>query len=160
MTSLHQYMFAFTCLTHSASFLILSLDRAMRKEFGLSIAEQDLLSQLSARGEKLRFVDLSERMSLSKAGITKMMDRLEKEGLVKRQPSTQDRRALNALPTKKGEALVGKTRTLLRGWVKTHLADFLSENEIRQLTGILQKVLEGNGRWEIHQRQLTKCPSK
>lgn len=160
MTSPHQYMFAWASLIHSSSYILLGLDRAMRDEFGLSIVEQDLLSQLSLRGEKLRFVDLSERINLSKAGITKMMDRLEKGGLVKRQPSAQDRRAINAILTKKGEELVGKTRTLHRGWVKSHFADFLTEGEIRQLTGILQKILEGNGRWEIHERQLTKSPLK
>lgn len=160
MTSLHEYMFAWVSLIHSGSYLLLTLDRAMRGEFGLSIAEQDMLSQLGLRGEMLRFVDLSERMNLSKAGITKMMDRLEKDGLVRRQPAAQDRRALNAVLTKKGEELVGKTRTLLRGWVKAHFADFLTESETRQLTGILQKILAGNGRWEIHQRQFTKAPGK
>lgn len=158
MAAQHEYMFAWVNLLYSAGFLLTGLNKEMREAFGLSIAEQDLLSQIEFRGDKLRFVDLSQRMNLSKAGITKMMDRLEKMKLVKRMPSAKDRRALNARLTKKGEGLVPRTRHLLRGWVKEHFAAHLSDREIRQLTDALQKVLAGNERKEFLNQQVRKPP--
>lgn len=151
------FMFAWVSLTHAGAFLLQGIDAAMREEFGLSIAEQDLLSQLSLRGDRLRFVDLSQRMNISKPGVTKMIDRLEKMKLVERRPSTKDRRAINAVLTKKGTALVPKTRSLLRGWVKAHFGDFLTDQEHVRLTGLLRKVLEGNNRWQVQEAQLKAC---
>jgi DNA-binding MarR family transcriptional regulator len=144
----HEYMLAWASLVHTGTFLAAALDARFKDELGLSVVEQDLLSQVDKSGGSLRMVDLSRLTFLSKAGITKMVDRLESDGYVVRRPSQEDRRVINAELTEEGRAVLGRSRRLLEGWVAANFAEFLSPDEIRTLGSALRKILEGHGRWE------------
>lgn len=141
-------MLAWASLIHAGTFLAAALDRHLREELGLSVIEQDLLSQVDKSGGTLRMVDLSRLTFLSKAGITKMVDRLEADGYVVRRPSKEDRRVINAELTDHGREVLGRSRRLLRAWVGANFAEHLSARETRDLGAVLRKLLEGHGRWE------------
>jgi DNA-binding MarR family transcriptional regulator len=144
----HEYMLAWASLVHAGTFLAAALDRHLSEELGLSLVEQDLLSQVDKSGGRLRMVDLSRLTFLSKAGITKMVDRLESDGHVARRPSREDRRVINAELTDEGRDVLGRSRQLLRAWVKANFAEHLSPEETREFGAALRKLLEGHGRWE------------
>ncbi len=144
----HEYMLAWASLIHAGTFLAAELQAHFKEELGLSLPEQDLLSQVDKSGGRLRMVDLSRLTFLSKAGITKMVDRLEFGGLVARRPSREDRRVINAELTDEGRDVLERSRRLLRAWVKANFSAHLSPEEIRELGGTLRRILEGHSRWE------------
>jgi DNA-binding Lrp family transcriptional regulator len=94
--STHDFMMTWVSLVHAGSYLPNALSQHLRDELGISLPEQDLLKQLGVAGGELMLVELSRRIYLSKAGVTKMMDRLESAGLVTRERSKSDRRVINA----------------------------------------------------------------
>src|SRR3954453_4697001 len=66
-------------------------------EHGLSTVDFNVLVRLSRSPEqRLRMSDLAAQTSLSTSGVTRVVDRLEKEGLVVRENCPTDRRALFA----------------------------------------------------------------
>jgi DNA-binding MarR family transcriptional regulator len=72
-------------------------------EFGLSETEYEVLLRLGRTpGGRLRMSDLSAQTSLSTSGITRVVDRLERDGLVSRASCKTDRRGTWAQITESG----------------------------------------------------------
>jgi len=140
MASLHDTMLTWVSLVHAGTYLL--------GEVGLSVPEQDLLSRLDRARRPLRMVQLAERLYFSKAGITKMVDRLADAGLLERRPDPEDRRAVNLALTDAGTRRLAESRESLRDWVRANLAAHLGDTEIRELGRLLRKLLEGHDRWE------------
>lgn len=93
------------------------LDEELRAEHSLSLAEYDALVQLAqAAGRRLRMNQLADRVVLSRSGITRLIDRLEADGLVARSSCPTDARGAEAVLTEAGRAkLRAAAATHLRG---------------------------------------------
>ena len=143
----NEFMMAWVSLVHAGSYLPSALSQHLQDELGISLPEQDLLKQLGAEQDGLKLVELSRRIFLSKAGVTKMMDRLETAGFVARERSTTDRRVINAKLTRAGEQTLQRSRKLLVAWVKTNFADHLDGEQLPALGAALEAVLQGHNRW-------------
>jgi len=144
----HDYMLTWVSLVHAGTYLPAALSQHLQDELGISLAEQDLIKQLAVAGGTLKLVELSRRIYLSKAGVTKMMDRLENAGLVERARSKSDRRVINAQLTAAGKKTFQRSLKLLGTWVKANLADHLSEKQLHALRDALESVLQGHDRWD------------
>src|ERR1043165_973897 len=69
---------------------------------GLSWPKLSALKVLADAGESLPLGQLAERLSCVKSNITQLVDRLEADGLVSRQPDPNDRRSRLAVMTAAG----------------------------------------------------------
>ena len=89
----------------------------------LSLASYDVLVQLAeAPGQRLRMTELADAVLLSRSGVTRLVDRLEKSGLVARGRVDSDGRGVVAVLTQYGfERLKAATGTHLSG-VARHFA--------------------------------------
>ena len=70
---------------------------------GLSLAKLGVLHPLAEAREPLPLSELAQRQHCVRSNITQLVDRLEKEGLVRRRPDPQDRRGVLAALTPAGE---------------------------------------------------------
>ena len=59
-----------------------------------------------ARGRRVRMAELADSLTLTRGGLTKLVDRLEAAGLLRREPADDDRRGLYAVLTEPGEELL------------------------------------------------------
>ena len=82
---------------------------------------------------------LGERVQLTSATLTGIIDRLENLGFAERRASREDRRAVLICLTGKGRQVVGEIKPLLAGANQEFLAG-LSPREQKQLRGLLQKL--------------------
>ena len=79
------------------------LDEDLRAEHDLSLAEYDALLQLAeAPGRRLRMHQLADRVLLSRSGVTRLIDRLVRDGSVERDPCLSDARGAEAVLTQAG----------------------------------------------------------
>lgn len=70
---------------------------------GLSPVEFEVLTRLArSPGRQLRMTDLAAQTSLSTSGVTRVVDRLERDGLVTRRACATDRRISYAVITAAG----------------------------------------------------------
>jgi DNA-binding MarR family transcriptional regulator len=118
-----------------------NLESDLLLEHDLALASYDVLTQLSdAPDRRLRMNDLADRVLLSRSGLTRLIDRLQREGLVHREACTSDARGLYAVLTDTGSArLADATPTYLRG-VRTQVLDILAPAELRQCAVMLAKL--------------------
>lgn len=108
---------------------------------GMTLAEFDVLIQLRlAPDHRLRMTDLSERVRLSPSGITRLVDRLAKTGLVKRGRCASDRRGTWAILTAAGRGRIDRVTPIhLRG-VRDHFARRISAVQMSNLAAALEGV--------------------
>ncbi len=115
---------------------------------GLSLGEHELLMRLGSTPDgRLRMLDLSSLLLLSKSGITRVVDRLEKRGLVERRMSDTDRRVILACLTDVGIDAMNAARPVIAEGIDEFFSHHLTDAEIARLRTLLRKVLEGNGEW-------------
>ena len=126
-----------------------SLEQQLQRECELSLPEQEVLARLGEAEEgRLRMADLASQMLVSKSGVTRLIDRLEKQTLVSRGECLTDRRVTYAVITDAGYERLRKSRPVLARAIETTFSSFLNDSDIRALRRVLRKVLEGNGKWD------------
>lgn len=118
------------------------LERELQAEQAMGLAEYEVLLNLAYSGERrMRMSDLADRLALSRSGATRLIDRLEREGLVERVSCETDRRGQWAHLTEAGvERLRGASPTHLRG-IGEHFLDRIPATELRALRATLNRVL-------------------
>jgi DNA-binding MarR family transcriptional regulator len=110
-------------------------------EHGLTLNDYEVLLHLSrAEGQRLRRVDLAERVLLTPSGITRLLEALEHGGYVERASFESDARVTYAQLTGDGEAK-------LRAAAETHVAGIreffrgrFSKDEVQALGGLLERL--------------------
>jgi DNA-binding MarR family transcriptional regulator len=123
------------------------LDRELREVHGISLGDYDVLVHLSeAPTGSLRMSELAERVLLSRSGITRRLDRLVVDGMVRRTPCADDRRGAMAQITEAGwQRLAAAAPTHVAG-VRRYVIDPLGD-----LAGLadglerIEKALESGG---------------
>ena len=89
-------------------------------------------------------VDIAQALRISKAGITKMVGRLEEQGHVRRKTSAEDGRVKNVVLTTKGTNRLKKTRPHLSQWLNQHFTDVFNDQELKTLNKAMLKLIEAN----------------
>ncbi|MBB5774632.1 MarR family winged helix-turn-helix transcriptional regulator [Nonomuraea jabiensis] len=107
----------------------------------LPLASYEVLARLAEAPERrLRMNDLAGRVLLSRSGLTRLIDRLQRDGLVSREACADDARGLFAVLTDAGAArLAEATPTYLRG-VRTQFLDLLGAEEITRVRAMVAKL--------------------
>ena len=122
--------------------VVRALEADLQAEHDLPLASYDVLVQLSeAPDRRLRMTELADRVLLSRSGLTRLADRLEREGLLTREPCPSDARGTLAVLTDAGlDRLRRAWPTHLRG-VQQHVLSRLTATEVEQLGVLMGKIV-------------------
>lgn len=102
----------------------------------------DVLLELHREQETgLRQFQLGERVLLSKHNLSRLIDRLERKGLVGRHACSEDARGNLIRITAAGEQMLEAMWPVYGGVIESGFAALLSREEAAQLSGLLGKVL-------------------
>ena len=106
---------------------------------GLSLPKLAALDRLTKAGGSLPLGQLAERLACVKSNVTQLVDRMDADGLVTREPDPNDRRSRLAVITDSGrEAHDRGSRARLEA--ERHLFSKLSSDDAARLTAILEKL--------------------
>lgn len=97
------------------------LDRALHQH-GLCASDFEVLDVLSGDACAYRVQEISERVHLSQSALSRLIARLEKDGLVDRAMCTEDRRGVRVALTERGRALHGDVLPVQRAVLTRMLA--------------------------------------
>jgi DNA-binding MarR family transcriptional regulator len=122
------------------------LEAELLAEHDLPLPSYDVLLQLAeSPGRRLRMTELADRVLLSRSGLTRLVDRLERERLVERAACPNDARGTHAVLTDAGfDRLREAAPTHLRG-VSEHVTSRLSDDELEQLRALMLKLMTEHG---------------
>ena len=121
-----------------------AIDRDLQRSGRLPLTSYDVLIELyEAPERRLRMAELARRVVLSRSGLTRLVDRLEAEGLLTRDRVSGDRRGAFAVLTEAGvEAMRGAWPVYAHG-IKRYFAAALPEDEIATLNSLLSRIATG-----------------
>lgn len=123
--------------------VIEQIERELAEADELPLSSYDvLLALVEAPNRRLRMHELAEAIVLSRSGLTRLVDRLEQEGLLKRDRSGSDRRATYAVLTLKGFRAFRRAWPVYAQGILKHFVQMLNEKELAELTEVLGKVKE------------------
>ena len=123
------------------------LIRTLEAELGaareIPLASYDVLVQLAeAPAHRLRMTELADRVLLSRSGLTRLIDRLERDGLVRREPVPNDARGMYAVLTPVGtDRLRSATRIHLPG-IEAHFARRFNRQELARLGQLFGRLAD------------------
>lgn len=121
-----------------------ALDAELEASHGVPLSSYEVLIYLgSAPRKRLRMADLADHVLLSRSGMTRLVDRLEREGLLAREQCSDDARGCYARLTEKGEAFLDEARPTHLGGVRERFLRHLSPEELEVLAGCWERVLPG-----------------
>jgi DNA-binding MarR family transcriptional regulator len=128
-------------LTHAADVVRARLAASLEAGPGLSPEDVELLMVLAAAPEgRLRMIDVSESLRLSKSGVTRLVDRLQERGLVLRAACPSDRRVVYAGLTEQGAAALDAAAPVFVAGLMEHLGAQLEEVQLARLRSDLRRI--------------------
>jgi DNA-binding MarR family transcriptional regulator len=124
-----------------------ALERDLEASPGLPLSWYQVLIGIAQDPTgRTRMQDLATFAVLSKSGLSRLADRMEAAGLIRRESCSADRRGTYAAMTPEGrKALAAATPVFLAGFERS-VASHLSNADVRSLQAALGKVLEANGK--------------
>ena len=125
--------------------LVAELDHDLEREHDLPLTSYEVLMYLGeAEGGKLRLGELADRLLLSRSGITRLADRLERQGLISRERCADDGRGYYAALTDAGREKLAAARPDHLQGVRNRFLSKLDDRLIDELGRIWQS-LHGQG---------------
>jgi DNA-binding MarR family transcriptional regulator len=116
------------------------LEVELERDAGFPLPWYDVLVQLEDEPDGSRMNELAERILYSKSGLTRVVDRMEKAGLVRRIRPENDRRSIFVSLTDEGRETMERARRFHRHGIEQHFAGHLSGADVKALTRALEKV--------------------
>jgi DNA-binding MarR family transcriptional regulator len=119
-----------------------ALDAELVEAHGLPLTSYEVLLRLSrAPRGRLRMSDLAESVLLSRSGLTRLADRLEKAGLIEREQCPSDQRGYFATITAEGRRVFREAAPTHLEGIRTRFLERLSEDERRTLAQVWERLL-------------------
>ena len=117
------------------------LEAELEAEQGLSLPAYEVLAHLSeAPGGRLRMSELAAVSVLTPSGLTRVVDRLVREGYVERARCAADARVVYAVVTDAGVARVEQAYPTHLSGVRRHLVDRLSPDQLAAIRDALEPL--------------------
>ncbi|HEY7961694.1 MAG TPA: MarR family transcriptional regulator [Solirubrobacteraceae bacterium] len=125
--------------THAA--LAKRLDAALEQAHGLPLTSYEVLLHLVEVDDgRMRMCDLAERSQLSRSGLTRLADRLERDGLLERCTCEHDARGAYACLTARGRERLSAARTTHLEVVRDEFLSRFSERELSALAEMWERI--------------------
>jgi DNA-binding MarR family transcriptional regulator len=121
-----------------------ALDAELVREHRLPLSSYEVLLFLNDAPEgRMRMSELADQVLLSRSGLTRLVDRMERDGLLRRERCEEDQRGWFAELTDEGRALFGRARATHLAGVRERFLARLSRDEQRALAEVWEKVSPG-----------------
>lgn len=121
--------------------LVKALDAQLEREHGIGLTTYEVLVYLETSPEcQMRMCDLADSILLSRSGLTRLADRLERDGLIARASCAHDARGAYAVLTPRGRDTLRAARSTHHAGVRTHFLSRLAAGELRELAELWDRI--------------------
>ena len=124
--------------------LVRDLEARLERAEGLSLWDLKALRSLAeADGECRRMTDLARAIGYTPSGLTRLVERLERGGLVTRTACADDGRGMVAGLTTDGRARMRRAERTHRRHVRERFGERFTDEELAQLAGFWERLVPG-----------------
>ena len=133
---------AATHTLHASLVLKGVIEQRLQEETGMVLADNEALLNIGRSPEPLRMSDIAQRLVLSPGGATKVIDRLEEMGCVRRQPDSGDRRATLVELTDVGRKAIDRNRKVIDTALQEVWSEHVTDTEAETVVTVMDRVLQ------------------
>ena len=120
------------------------LDAELERAHGLPMSSYEVLHHLEeANAGRMRMCDLAEQAQLSRSGLTRMVDRLTRDGLLERCSCSHDARGSYACLTDMGRERLAEARGTHLAVIRSQFFSHFSEQELSVLADMWERIAPG-----------------
>jgi len=135
---------AWKAFLRASARVTLELDREAEATGGLPHTDHLVLIAVAESPETgIRPMDLAELASLTKSGLTRVLDRLERDDLIARRTCPSDGRGQLVVATAKGRRALRRAAPAHFRAVAAHFGDLVSPRELEVITTAMRRVASG-----------------
>lgn len=121
------------------------IEADLQERSRITHVEYEVLLRLSWEPtHRLRIQDLAAQSILTRSGISRVVERLEKAGLVTREEASEDRRGAYAVLTEAGEERFLTASQTHGELVRRIFLDLFTENELQQMAAFWKRINESH----------------
>lgn len=135
-----EWMRVWRLYLESALALIDVLDAELKRDAGIPQRWYDVLIHTEQTPDGLRMNELADRILYSKSGLTRVVDRMEEAGFVRRVRPDDDRRSILVVLTDEGRTKLEQARDHHRRSIEEHFSRHLAEGDIETLTRAFESL--------------------
>jgi DNA-binding MarR family transcriptional regulator len=122
--------------------IVKELDAELRAAHGLALSSFDVLMQLSlATHGRMQMFELAEAVHISRSGLTRLVDRLERQGMLERHRGERDPRQVFACITRRGLERLAETTPTHLAEVRRRFLERLTRAQVGQLVVVWNRLL-------------------
>jgi DNA-binding MarR family transcriptional regulator len=128
-------------LLRAHSELVRTLDAELAREHDMPLSTYEVLLYLDDSDDgRMRMSELADSVLLSRSGLTRLVDRLERDGLLRRERCESDARGLFAEITDEGRRVFAAARATHLDGVRRIFLDRFTQDELRTLGALWRKL--------------------
>jgi DNA-binding MarR family transcriptional regulator len=132
---------AWRAILNAHTFVVAHAEDALAAAGLPPLAWYDVLWAIrGAPGRRIRMAELASRLTISRGGLTKLADRLENAGLIRREPADDDRRGLYAVLTAEGNTLLRRMWPVYARALRETIVMAISDQEAAQIAAALERL--------------------
>lgn len=134
---------AWRCFLKAHSRVTAAIEQDLETAGVMPLAWYDVLYALhQASDHRLRMHELADAVVLSRSGLTRLVDRLDKAGLVQRKPCPEDGRGQLAVLTRDGTTALRRTWPVYEKSIQTRFAQGLNADDSKRIANVLRSMVE------------------
>ena len=138
---------AATHMMHAVGPLTASIEARVTQRTGYRLIEGEALRLVDSAEGPLRMTDLASQLIVSKAGATKLVDRLEARDLVRRAQDPADRRSYLLETTEAGQLALATIGPVVDEAIAAMWSRHLSREAAEALVALADRLIEANPEW-------------
>jgi DNA-binding MarR family transcriptional regulator len=120
-----------------------AINRELESQVGLTLAENLVLCQVAmSPNQRLRMVEIAQRLAIGRSAVTKTVDRLEERDLLTRQRDATDRRTVYAALTKSGSTAFAEAQPVFEAAVNRHFTRQLDKAQLASLSQMTTTIID------------------
>jgi DNA-binding MarR family transcriptional regulator len=134
---------AWVRLVRARESVVAAVERDLKAAGLPPLAWYDVLLELSrAEDGRLRPFEIEKEVLLAQYNLSRLLDRLEKEGLIRREPCEDDARGQWVIITDKGRAAQARTWKVYARSIQRHVGEKLDERSAMTLANLLGRLID------------------
>ena len=121
--------------------LVRRLEQDLQSQHKIALASYDVLVQLAeAPDHRLRMSELAQAVLLSRSGLTRLVDSMQREGLVERRPDPCDARGLYTVLTRAGVQALREASVVHLAGISELFVNRLADSELVEIARLMDKL--------------------
>jgi len=132
---------AYRGLVRAQASLSRRLDAELERSHGIALSSFEALQLLDEQPDgRMRMRDLAVEMNISRSGLTRLVDRLARDGMIERCTCQHDARGAYACLTDRGRERTAQARVTHHAVVRENLMSHLAGDELAALAEMCERI--------------------